>query len=380
MPLFKQPRSKVWWYSFYFKGKRYRGSTGENVKKAAMTVEAAVLTKLTEGQPITKADKTPTLQVFSVRFLEWAENSRHLEPNSRKFYRYGWRLLSFSRLAMMSLDEITKEVVDCTQFVRPVMNRRTKQPTDAVITCSATYTNQALRTLRVMLGMAEEWGLISRRPNFGTMKPVGRDQLIDEGAESSLQAAFRKPSKNAHTRRRREQAWLFVVILQDAGVRPDEVFPMRIEHIRWEDNRIWIPSGKSANATRFVGLSERMKQMLEVWCTGRTEGWVFPSPRSKSGHLQTIAKGFQRARADAKIDPRIVPYSARHTYGTFTMAATGNTFAVSKSMGHADIKSMAPYQHQDITPLNEAINRRNQNKTSDLSFGHTFSHSSDSIQ
>jgi hypothetical protein len=27
----------------------------------------------------------------------------------------------------------------------------------------------------------------------------------------------------------REQAWLFMVILQDCGMRPDEVFPMRIE-------------------------------------------------------------------------------------------------------------------------------------------------------
>jgi hypothetical protein len=31
-------------------------------------------------------------------------------------------------------------------------------------------------------------------------------------------------------------------------------------------------------------------------------------------------------------------------------------------MGHADIKSMQPYQHQDIEPLNEAINQRNQER------------------
>jgi integrase len=125
------------------------------------------------------------------------------------------------------------------------------------------------------------------------------------------------------------------------------------------------PEGKTPKATRFVGMSDRMFQMLSIWCDARVEGWVFPS-RSKSGHLESIAKGFQAARKNAKLDPRIVPYSARHTYGTFTMAATGNVFAVSKSMGHADIKSMAPYQHQDVHALNDAINERNRERGADL--------------
>lgn len=358
MPLFKQPRSKVWSYSFYFQGKRYRKSTEETTKQAAAAVEAAVLTKLMEGQPITnKAAKLPTLQVFAVRFLEWSENSRHLEPNTKTFYRFGWRLLSFSRLATMTLDQITPEIVDCTQFRRPVIDRKTNKPTDVVVDCSATYTNQALRTLKVMFGKAEEWGLLSTRPRISTLEVQGRDQLIDDRTESSIQQAYQAPTKNAHTRRRRERAWLFMVILQDTGMRPDEVYPMRIEDIRWKENRIWVPRGKTANSTRFVGMSDRMKKMLEVWCAGR-EGWVFPS-KSKSGHLGSIAKGFQQARSRAGVSSRVVPYSARHTYGTFTMAATGNTFAVSKSMGHADIKSMQPYQHQDINPLNEAINQRN---------------------
>jgi integrase len=376
MPLFKQPQSKVWWYSFYFHGKRYRQSTGETVKQAALTKEAAALIKLSEGQQITrKADKLPTLQVFAVRFMEWAENSRHLEPNSRKFYRYGWRLLSFSRLATMQINEITAEVVDCTQFIRPVMDRRTNQATAEVVLCSPTYTNQAIRTLSAMLGQAEVWGMITARPILSAMKAPGRDRLIDDKAERSLQNAYQKASNNPHTRRQREQAWLVMVILQDTGMRPDEVFPMRIENIYWTDHRIWIPEGKTPKAKRFVGMSDRMKQMLALWCEGR-EGWVFPNPKSATGHLQSIAKGFQRARKDAEIDRRIVPYSARHTYGTFTMAATGNTFAVSKSMGHSDIKSMAPYQHQDINPLNEAINKRN--AASNLS--HSFSHTSGSIQ
>ena len=64
----------------------------------------------------------------------------------------------------------------------------------------------------------------------------------------------------------------------------------------------------------------------------------------------------------------LVPYSARHTYGTYTMEKSRNAFAVAKSMGHVDLKPMEPYQHQELEPLREIINQRNQRKK----FGQVF--------
>ena len=60
------------------------------------------------------------------------------------------------------------------------------------------------------------------------------------------------------------------------------------------------------------------------------------------------------------MNKRIVPYSARHTYGTYALEATGNMFAVADSMGHASLQSMKPYQHTRLDPARDAINRRNQ--------------------
>jgi integrase/recombinase XerD len=163
-----------------------------------------------------------------------------------------------------------------------------------------------------------------------------------------------------------------MVILQDSGMRPDEVFPMRIENLHWDANRKWIPEGKIDKPRRFVAMSERTKLMLRQWCGERKEGWVFPSSRSKSGHLTTIAKGFQAARDRAGLDRMLVPYSARHTYGTYTMEKSRNAFAVAKSMGHVDLKSIEPYQHQELEPLREVINQRNQQKKFSQVFGQVF--------
>jgi len=48
--------------------------------------------------------------------------------------------------------------------------------------------------------------------------------------------------------------------------------------------------------------------------------------------------------------------------GTYTMEKSRNAFAVAKSMRHVDLKSMEPYQHQELGPLREVINQRNQRK------------------
>jgi site-specific recombinase XerD len=131
--------------------------------------------------------------------------------------------------------------------------------------------------------------------------------------------------------------------------------------------------GKTPKARRFVGMTERMHELLLSWCRGdEGPGWLFPN-RSKTGHLMSISGSFQAARDRAGLDTRIVPYSARHTYATYTVRATGNLFAVRDQMGHVDIKSMAPYQHLQTDELVAAINKR-ADRAALSGVGHTFGH------
>ena len=363
MALIRRKGSPFWYYSFTFGGERYRESTNEKTKAAAATVEAEALSNLARGLPVapSRSAKSPTLREFSVRFTEWFENSNVLTPATKRFYRYGLRLLLLSRMADMPLDRITAEVVECTPFRRNVYDHKERRTTDEFVPCTPVYANQALRTLKSMTGKAVDWEVLDKRPKVKILKVNGRDQLIDHDTEIKLQCELEASTVHGRHNRLRKQTWLFMVMLQDTGMRPDEVYPMRIDQIDWTGKRIWVPEGKTANSRRFVGMSDRMETMLKEWCKDR-DGWVFPSKRSRSGHLESIAKGFQEARRRAGVSEKIVPYSARHTYGTYQMEATGNVFAVSRAMGHADIKSMEPYQHPDTKTLNSAINRRNQER------------------
>ena len=230
----------------------------------------------------------------------------------------------------MTLDRITTEEVD-----------------SLALTGSPAYLNQALRTLRSLLGKAVEWKVIAFAPKIVLMKEAGREQIIDQETEAKLLAVAKQPVKD------------ILIIIQDTGMRPEEVFRIRIENIDWTRRLLFNPHGKTKASRRHVPLSERLLDVLLVRCAGKREGWLFPSKRAACGHLTTVAKQFRAACRDAGLPDSLVLYSARHTFGTAAYEATGNLAVVMKVMGHTDVRTSMRYQHPALDSLREAIAERN---------------------
>jgi hypothetical protein len=63
-------------------------------------------------------------------------------------------------------------------------------------------------------------------------------------------------------------------------------------------------------------MSDRVLSLLEAHCGSRREGWVFPSKRSRSGHLTTMAKLFREARAAAGLVQEIPTQAKRLGWDT----------------------------------------------------------------
>lgn len=343
-------------YDFHVDGKRYRGSTGEKSLKAAMKAATTYRDKLVTGsvRRVKKTAPVPTLQQFAATFLQWAQASNTLEPNTRRYYTYGVRLLGLSDLACIPIDRIDVKLIETTKFTRPLIDRKTNKPTDKWVECSTSYRQQAQRTLRVMLGKAAEWGTLTARVTFAIGKTPGRDGQITP----EIEAIILRELSGYRTKR----PWLVIITMMDCGARPSEVFEMRLENIEWDRRRIKITDGKTDNAKRWVGMSERMHRELSLWCHGSAgPGWLFPSRTSgsKNGHLNSINHSFKSACERGGLDPKLVPYLARHTFGTLTMLETGNPFMVAKAMGHGSLEAAQAYQHQVIDPLTAVINKRN---------------------
>jgi integrase len=327
--LLRKKKSKFYWYDFTVGGRRYRGSTKETNKTRAGALAALKLAQATEGRdPLPR--KAPGLLEFSGRFLDWVHNVR-LERKTKLYYRDGWRLLAASPIVGMRLDKIMADDIGALRF--------TGSPSNA---------NCALRTLRRILHKAEEWGLIRSVPKFRLVKEYGRSLRLDDEAERKLLAAAEQPLRDV------------IILMRDTGMRNErELYRTRIENIDWNDRVIFVPDSKTRNGRRLVPMTDRVVDILLVRCGVRREGWVFPSKRSKSGHLTTLAKRFREARRKAGLSESLVLYCGRHDYGTRVLRETGNLAAVMKTMGHKDVKTAMQYQHPELEIVRQALNHNN---------------------
>ncbi len=341
MALYKQPESAVWCYDFTVDGKRYRGTTKESNKTAALAAEADLRTKAREKGPnFVPRRRAMTLNEFSKRFLEWKDTAQ-LEPKTQRYYEYGWKLVEVSSLAPMQLSRISADDVASTRFVGLTGKAIGGQ-----------YANQAIRTLKVMLNKAKEWRLIAEVPSLKLRKAAGRQLTFSEEDEAGI---LKHASQDVSD--------VFIQI-QDTGMRPMEVFKTQWHDVFFKEDYIFVPESKTEAGRRKVPMSERLKARLWERRKKSKSIWVYPARRGE-GHLQSVAVGFRNARRKAKIDPRKVLYTARHTFGTYALAASQNLPAVMKAMGHASVNSTLPYQHQGIESIRAVIEARNEGRSSE---------------
>ena len=98
-----------------------------------------------------------------------------------------------------------------------------------------------------------------------------------------------------------------------------------------------------------------MLEVLEARRNDQREGWVFQSD-SKSGHVTTVAKAFEEAREAAGLSKEIKLYSARHTFATKVMGATGDLALVMRVLGHTNAQTAMIYQHPSFERVRVVVN------------------------
>ena len=326
MELFRRKNSRCWWYDFTVRGERFRGSTKETNKTAAQAKAARLLTDIAESRNLHCGKKAPVLSEFADRFLAYLANAK-LAENSKIYLRSGWKLLERTRIIGMRMSNIRTEDIDALTFPGSAYN-----------------VNCALKTLRRMLNLAHEWGLIGAVPKIRLMREIGRSLRLDEEAEHKLLPFARQPLRDV------------IILMRDTGMRNrKELFRMRIEDLDWSARTIFVPDSKTPTGRRYIPMSDRVLDLLMVRCGERREGWVFPA-NSAEGHLTTVDKQFREARKAAGLPKNLVLYSARHDFGTRVYQKTGNLAAVMRVMGHSDPRIAMHYQHPDLEVIRQGLN------------------------
>jgi integrase len=338
-------RGKYFHYQFMIDGQSYRGTTKETVKSRAQQFEALLIAEIRTTGGNVNLRRAPVLRDYAKRFLDYVDAQTvagQLDPDTKKYYHYGWKQLEGTRLAGMRIDQIGTSDAAVLSFPN-----------------GASYANQAFRTLRRMLRMAVEWKLLRAAPRIKTLEEHGRTALIEAGTEQRLLEHAPQPLADV------------LVTMMDCGMRPEEAMRMRKEHVFWDRGVVLVPYGKSFKSKRYVPLSDRMRNLLRLREHGKSP-WVFPSRRAACGHLTTIAKQWRAtvAAVNAEAVKQKLPpiqgslklYCARHTFATDMLAEGLNLAEVKELMGHTDVKTTMKYLHPDTSGAAAVVNQRNRGK------------------
>jgi integrase len=242
-------RGRIYYYHFVFNGEHIQESTKQGNQNVARQMEAAHRTSLAKGE-VGIRDKKPVPAMFAFckdRVEPYAKAK--FEKPSRKtwlWYQFGLKTIrSYPGLAERKLDEITAEHV-----IGFASDLQAKEWQIASV-------NSALRAVRRVLNLAEEWGVIASAPEISLLRGENhRERVVTAKEEAKYLAAANEPLASIAT------------VLVDTGLRPEECFKLRWEHISFAQGTLRVLEGKT-KAARRVRCHSRTVYIGCLKCAGR---------------------------------------------------------------------------------------------------------------
>jgi integrase len=218
--------------------------------------------------------------------------------------------------------------------------------------------NRVLNTYRHMGNRLADRGKIpSPLPMIKLKEPDNRRNrvLTHEEENALLEAALNDSNP---------YSWLFVKVGLSTSLRHAEILTARFDGFdpRRRRLRVRVKGGRN----REQPLSSKITQVLEHErsMADDLDGWIFPSSKSASGHIEDMKTAFRRCIRRAGIDPKeVVPHTMRHTAIT-NLAATGADIpTLQEFSGHRSLKMVMRYAHARDQRVDRAIDEMELAKT-----------------
>ena len=349
MAVYKQPKSKYWWYKFTWNGEAIRESTKQTNKRVAEQMEAAHRTALAKGEVDIRDKKPiPTLRAFAPRFEQAIETECADKPATIEFYKAKLRyLLADDSLAPRALNQIDEDLIDAYK------QRRTKRVSRRKQFLSVASVNRELATLRRLLRLAHEWRIIDRVPRIRLLRGErNREFVLSYAEEANYLAATSGELNNIG------------LLIIDTGLRMGEVLALEWPEVRLEPadgakyGYLTVRARNSKNSkSRNVPLTDRILEMLKHRKGMEFDGLVFR--RADGTRLcQTWLNEQHRAIRDLLgFSKEFVPHSLRHTFGTRLGESGADAFTIMKLMGHSTITVSQRYVHPSPESVERAVGR-----------------------
>jgi len=139
-----------------------------------------------------------------------------------------------------------------------------------------------------------------------------------------------------------------VITALNTGMRKMEILSLKWENVDLENKLITILSTNSkSKRTKYIPINTSLKsELLRQRLKTGFNKYVFLTPLGENYKKADSLNSFKRACGRAGLND-VTFHTLRHTFGTRGVEATGNVVAVSKILGHADLKTTMRYVHVD---------------------------------
>ena len=142
-------------------------------------------------------------------------------------------------------------------------------------------------------------------------------------------------------------------LMVNQGMRPSEALVLRKADVDLERRELLVLKSKSKAGSRTLNLTG--ESLLILGRRMASDGvWVFPgSRRSEPFTYSGLVGAHNRALEESGTSFGI--YSLRHTFATRFYTKTKDLDALRRILGHADLKTVMRYVHQDADELRKAM-------------------------
>lgn len=327
-------RGRIWWYTFKFQGRHVQESSGFTNKTAALRAEAKRRSELLDRRAgFTRVKLPPKFEAYVEPFLKWSQQQH--KPKTHALHK--WNCQTLRRFfSGQYLDEITSEMVEDFKTARKQELRQKAK--DSRLITGATV-NRALTTLKLLYHQAERSGYAVKNPVVGVAmfeEPLDAMRVITFEEQATYLSETSQPLRD------------IAEVMLDTGMRPEEVFRIRLENIDFKQRTIFNPFGKTKAARRTIPATDNVLSLLKnraKAAEGMGAPFLFPSPNDSQKPIGSVKKAHRAAARRAKITGHFRLYDLRHTFATRAVASGADLPTLSALLGHATIQMTMRYVH-----------------------------------
>ena len=212
--------------------------------------------------------------------------------------------------------------------------------------------NRILATYRRLGRKLVKWKVISTLfPTIEIQREHNeRDYVISE-AEEQLLLEFALRDSNPYI-------WLFIKLGLATSLRHSEILRTRFDNFDPERRRlrVQVKGGRWRRQPLPRSITRTLVKESEMARDPR--GWIFPSARAKSGHIESMKVAFSRCVKAAGMNPVVVvPHIMRHTAITRLAATGADIKTIQELSGHESLTMVLRYAHAQDRAIDSALDR-----------------------